>query len=55
MVYVKDLREKKLDDLIKMAEEYEVQNLNRMLRPDIITSILKKCAEKGEGYRLRRH
>ena len=49
VVYVKDLREKKLDDLIKMAEEYEVQNLNRMLRPDIITSILKKCAEKGEG------
>ena len=49
VVYVKDLREKKLDELIKMAEEYEVQNLNRMLRPDIITSILKKCAEKGEG------
>ena len=49
VLYVKDLREKSLDDLLKIAEEYEVQNLNRMLRQDIITAILKQSAAKGEG------
>ena len=38
-----------MDDLLKIAEEYEVQNLNRMLRQDIITAILKQSAAKGEG------
>ena len=49
VLYVKDLREKSLDDLLKIAEDYEVQNLNRMLRQDIITAILKQSAAKGEG------
>ena len=49
VVNVKDLREKKLEELLKIAEEYEVQNLNRMLRQDIITAILKQAAVRGEG------
>ncbi len=49
VVYVKILREKKLDELLKIAEEYDVQNLNRMLRQDIITAILKQSAVRGEG------
>ena len=46
---VKDLREKQFEELLKIAEEYEVKNLNRMLRQDIITAILKQAALKGEG------
>ena len=49
VVYVKDLRDKKLNELIEIAEKYEVQNLNRMLRQDIISAILKQSALKGEG------
>ena len=49
VVNVKDLREKQFDELLKIAEEYEVQNLNRMLRQDVITAILKQAAIKGEG------
>ncbi len=46
---VKDLREKEFEELLKIAEKYEVQNLNRMLRQDIVTAILKQAAAKGEG------
>ena len=46
---VKDLREKQFEELLKIAEEYEVQNLNRMLRQDVITAILKQAAVRGEG------
>ena len=49
VVYVKDLREKPLAELLLIAEQYEVQNLNRMLKQDIITAILKQAACKGEG------
>ena len=49
VVYVKDLRDKKLNELIEIAEKYEVQNLNRMLKQDIISAILKQSALKGEG------
>ena len=49
VIYIKDLREKSFEELLKIAEEYEVQNLNRMLRPDIITAILKQASLKGEG------
>ena len=49
VVYVKELREKTLDELLKIAEEYQVQNLNRMLRQDIITAILKQAAAQGKG------
>ena len=49
VVYVKELREKSLDALLKIAEEYQVPNLNRMLRQDIITAILKQAAAQGKG------
>ena len=49
VVHVKELREKTLDELLKIAEEYQVQNLNRMLRQDIITAILKQAAAQGKG------
>ena len=49
VIDVKDLREKSFEELLQIAEKYEVQNLNRMLRPDVITSILKQAALKGEG------
>ncbi len=49
VTYVKDLRDKNLDELIEIAEKYEVQNLNRMLKQDIISAILKQSAIKGEG------
>ena len=49
VVHVKELREKSLDELLKIAEEYQVQNLNRMLRQDIITAILKQAAAQGKG------
>ena len=49
VVYVKDLREKKLDELLKIAEDYQVQGLNRMLRQDIVTAILKQASLQGKG------
>ena len=49
VMYVKDLREKTLEELLEIAEKYQVQNLNRMLRQDIITAILKQAALAGEG------
>lgn len=49
VMYVKDLREKTLEELLVVAEKYQIQNLNRMLRQDIITAILKQAAFSGEG------
>ena len=49
VMYVKDLREKTLEELLEIAEKHQVQNLNRMLRQDIITAILKQAALAGEG------
>lgn len=49
IIYVKDLREKTLEDLITTAEAYQVQNLSRMLRPDIITAILHQAVSQGES------
>ena len=49
VIYVKDLRDEKLEDLIATAEQYQVQNLSRMLKPDIITAILRQAAAQGES------
>lgn len=49
VMYLKDLQVKNLDELIKTAEEYEVQNLNHMLRYDMIAAILKQGAARGFG------
>ena len=49
VIYVKDLRDKKLEDLIATAEQYQVPNLSRMLKPDIITAILRQATAQGES------
>jgi transcription termination factor Rho len=46
---IKELRNKSFEDLFKTAQDYEVQNLSRMLKHDIIFYILKQAAMKGEG------
>src|SRR5471030_2404893 len=53
-IKLKDLKRKKPDELIKMAEELAVENASTLLKQDIIFAILKKLAEKdsvivGEG------
>ena len=49
VVYIKDLKDMSFDKLLKYAEESEVQNLNRMLKNDIIAAILKQLAIRGDG------
>ncbi len=47
-IIVKRLKEERVPNLLKMAEEYGVLNYHRMLKQDLITSILKQAAFKGK-------
>ncbi|MEI7669874.1 MAG: transcription termination factor Rho [Pseudomonadota bacterium] len=44
---LQELKRKSPDDLLVLAEEYQVENASSMLKQDIIFSILKKVAEQG--------
>lgn len=43
-----DLKQKKADELLKLAEGLEVENASSMLKQEMIFSILKQHAENGE-------
>jgi len=47
-IIVKTLKEKSIMELTEMAEKYGVQNYHRMLRQDLITSILKQSVFHGK-------
>ncbi len=48
---IEELREKPVDDLIKIAKELGVENPNELKRQDLIFEILKSQVSKG-GYIL---
>jgi len=48
IISMNELRQRKMPEILKMAEEYEVGNISRMLKQDIVCAILKKAAFKGE-------
>ncbi|MBL0725625.1 MAG: transcription termination factor Rho [Alphaproteobacteria bacterium] len=43
-----NLRSKNVDDLIKIAGDYDVPNVNRLLKHNIISAILRSASSKGE-------
>jgi transcription termination factor Rho len=47
VVYLKELKRRAPDEILKMAEEYGIENPSSMLKHDIIFAILKKIAESG--------
>jgi len=48
IISMNELRQKKMPEILKMAEEYDVGNISRMLKQDIVCAILRKAAFKGE-------
>ncbi len=48
IISMNELRQRKMAEILKMAEEYEVGNISRMLKQDIVCAILRKAAAKGE-------
>ena len=53
-IHLKDLKRKTPDELLTLAEEYDIENPSALLKQDIIFAILKKIAERdgviiGEG------
>ena len=46
VIKLKTLKNMKPDQLLKMAEEQQVENAGSMLKQDMIFAILKKMAEK---------
>lgn len=49
VLYIKNLINSSFQELSKIAEDYGITSINRMLKSDIIFNILKKAAELGEG------
>ena len=47
-----DLKQQKADELLKLAEELEVENASSMLKQEMIFSILKQHAENGKDQGL---
>jgi transcription termination factor Rho len=45
---LKELKAKKPDELLKIAEEHEIENAGSMLKQEMIFAILKTFAEKGQ-------
>lgn len=45
---LKELKAKKPDELLQLAEEYEIENASSMLKQEMIFAILKQMAEKDE-------
>lgn len=45
---LQDLKRKHPDELLKMAEQYGVENVNSMLKQEMVFAILKRMAEQGE-------
>ena len=46
-VYLKDLKRKAPDELLKIAEKYNIENPSAMLKQGIIFALLTKIAEQG--------
>jgi len=47
VLYLKDLKSKSPDELLKIAEDHGIENASAMLKQDIIFATLKKLAEQG--------
>ena len=47
-MHLQDLKSKSPADLIKLAEDMEIENIGTMRKQEIMFAILKKLAEKGE-------
>jgi len=47
-MHLKELKEKKIGDLVEFAKDLEVENAGNLRKQDLIFSILKKKAEKDE-------
>lgn len=45
---LKELKAKKPDELLELAEEYDIENPSSMLKQEMIFAILKQMAEHGE-------
>ncbi len=45
---IKDLKKTSADDLLKLAEEYEIENASGLLKQELIYAILKEKAAQGE-------
>ena len=45
---LQDLKSKKPDELLAMAEQYGVENVGNMLKQEMVFAILKRMAEQGE-------
>ena len=48
IISMNELRQRKMPEILKMAEEYEIGNVNRMLKQDIVCAILRKASGRGE-------
>jgi transcription termination factor Rho len=46
---LQELKRKHPDELLKMAEELEIENPSSMLKQEMVFTILKRMAEEGEG------
>ena len=46
-MHLKDLKQKKNNELLKLASEHNIENAANMRRQDIMFSILKSVADKG--------
>lgn len=51
MVNLSDLKQKPIDELLTIAEEYGVEHLHRAKQPEIILGILRKLTKQGEDVR----
>ena len=51
MLNLSDLKQKRIDDLLTIAEEYGVEHLHRAKHPEIILGILRKLTKDGEDIR----
>lgn len=48
-LYIKDLKQKTPDELLKLAEEAGIENSSSMLKQELVFAILKRMAEVDEG------
>jgi transcription termination factor Rho len=45
---LQELKSKKPNELLEMAEQYGVENVSNMLKQEMVFAILKRIAEQGE-------
>lgn len=48
---IKELKRKSPDELLRLAEEYNLENASGMLKQELVFAVLKQMAEQGETLR----